>query len=164
MGKTDRAKNRAARMKKRPQTDRRDIRIRKQEMKASGDYSRKEIKIAKLTRKAENLHAENVKLGKLGTAEGIQSMKMGGVEYHNLVGRIRRLDPTGETSGYNMGPVGIKETHSDDNFSIANTAHMSAATGFDPLAPVYSSANTVEESTDSNTSNVSYGQKLRGAW
>ena len=161
-----RIKNRIERLEARPQTARRQVRIQKQKMKSGeyGEYSRKEIKTAKLTAKASILHAENLRLGQVGSQKAINKMVSGGEKYHNLVGRIRRLDPTGETSGYNMGPVGAKEVHSPTNFSTANTAHMSAATGFDPLAPVYSSANTVEESTDSNTSNVSYGQKLRGAW
>ena len=108
-----------------------EIRKKKKDMKASGDYSRKEIKIEKLRGKAEALHAENVRQGKLGTTEGIQNMQMGGIKYANLVSRIKRLDPTGATSGYNMGPVGAKEVHSPTNFST-NDVNLNQVT--DPLA------------------------------
>ena len=114
-----RIKNRIERLEARPQTARRQVRIQKQKMKSGeyGEYSRKEIKTAKLTAKASILHAENLRLGQVGSQKAINKMVSGGEKYHNLVGRVRRLDPTGKISGYNMKPISKKSNTSNGNTS-----------------------------------------------
>lgn len=97
--------------------------------------TRKELKIKKLVGKAAEIHKQNVAYGKEGTQKGINKMISGGEHYAHLVGRIRRLDPTGSVSGYTMKP-GSKETNTPTNFSSNDKA-------IDYSASVSNFANTV---------------------
>jgi len=97
--------------------------------------TRKELKIKKLVGKAAEIHKQNVAYGKEGTQKGIDKMVSGGEHYAHLVGRIRRLDPTGSISGYKMTP-GSKETNTPTNFSSNDKA-------IDYSASVSKFANTV---------------------
>tara|TARA_R100000656_G_scaffold103792_2_gene75581 strand:+ start:320 stop:862 length:543 start_codon:yes stop_codon:yes gene_type:complete len=118
--KKKKAENRITRLEARTQTAGRQRRIAKQYMKAEGTKSKKDIKITKLTMKAADIHAENLRLGQVGSQKAINKMVSGGERYANIVGRVKRLDPTGKTSGYNMS-LGSKETNTG---SITDTQRV----------------------------------------
>ncbi len=124
--KKKKAENKITRLEARTQTAGRQRRIAKQYMKAEGTKSKKDIKITKLTMKAADIHAENVRLGQVDSKQGIKKMVAGGERYANIVGRVKGLDPTGKTSGYNM-TQGSKEVSSPTSFSSDVPINYSAS-------------------------------------
>ncbi len=100
MAKKERVEGRVARLKDKKQTPRRARRIQKLEDKASGDYTRKEIRQRKTGRKVEATKAEIDRIGEGGRKRrltdrlGIQS------------DRLERLTPKTKTPTKEGGPAG----------------------------------------------------------